>query len=297
MSVSAIDLSRLAVPDAIEPLDTEAAIAAIKARVLALAPELADTLALESETAVKLIEALAWFGTLHRARVNDGVRAVMLATATGADLENLAALFGVARLTIRAADPEARPPLAAVLETDAELRARTQLALEGFSVAGPRGAYRFHALSASGEVLDASVASPAPGDVLVTVLGRTGDGTASAGLLAAVAEALNDEEVRPLCDRVLVRSATIVPFAVTAGLRLFEGPDAGTVIAAARAAVEAYVSESHRLGRAVRRSALFRALHQEGVERVELTAPAADIEVSPAEAASCTAITLSEVTE
>lgn len=292
MTYSAIDLSRLPVPDAIEPLDTEAMIAAIKAKVLDVAPELADVLALESEPAVKLIEAMAYFGILHRARVNDGVKAVLLATATGSDLEHLAALFGVARLVVVPADPDAVPPVAAEMETDADLRSRTQLALEGFSTAGPRGAYLFHALSASGEVLDASVTSPAPGDVVVTVLSRLGDGSASAALLDTVSQALNDEDVRPLCDRVSVQGAVLLPYAVTAQLRMFEGPDANMVRQAARDAVAAYVRDSHRLGRAVRRSGLFAALHQSGVERVTLISPAVDLEPTAAQAAWCSAITV-----
>jgi phage-related baseplate assembly protein len=287
---TAIDLSRLPVPNVIEPIDTESQIAEMKAAVLDAAPDLAGVLDLESEPAVKLIEALAYFGVLFRARVNDAAKAVMLAYATGSDLDNLAALYGVSRLTITPADPEAIPPVAAVMESDAAFRARTQLALEGFSTAGPRGAYLYHALSASGEVLDASVVSPAPGDVLVTVLSRTGNGTASAELLATVDAALNDEDVRPLCDTVGVQSATILPYTVTAELTMFEGPDTATVLDLARAAVASYAADCHRLGRAVRRSGLFAALHQAGVEHVTLTTPAADIEPTTAHATWCNEI-------
>ena len=289
---TAIDLSRLPFPNVIEPIDTESQIAGMKAAVLEAAPELAGVLDLESEPAVKLIEALAYFGVLFRARVNDAAKAVMLAYATGSDLDNLAALYGVSRLTITPADPEAIPPVAAVMESDAAFRARTQLALEGFSTAGPRGAYLYHALSASGEVLDASVVSPAPGDVLVTVLSRTGNGTASAELLELVDLALNDEDVRPLCDHVIVQGAAILTYAVTAELTMFDGPDTGPVLAAAQAAVETYVADCHRLGRAVRRSGLFAALHQAGVEHVTLSEPAADIEPTTAQAAWCSEISV-----
>jgi phage-related baseplate assembly protein len=289
---TAIDLSRLPVPDVIDTIDTESQIAAMKAVVLETAPELADVLDLESEPAVKLIEALAYFGVLFRARVNDAAKAVMLAYATGSDLDNLAALYGVARLTVTPADPEAIPPTAAVMESDVAFRARTQLALEGFSTAGPRGAYLYHALSASGDVLDASVVSPAPGDVLVTILSGAVGETAEAELLAAVEAALNDEDVRPLCDTVGVQLATILPYAVTAELTMFEGPDTATVLDLARAAVEAYVADCYRIGRAVRRSGLFAALHQTGVEHVTLTSPAADIEPTTAQAAWCSDISI-----
>ena len=65
------------------------------------------------------------------------------------------------------------------MESDPDFRRRIQLAPEGFSVAGPEGAYIFHALSADPGVLDACATSPSPGEVVVTVLARAGDGTAA----------------------------------------------------------------------------------------------------------------------
>jgi len=287
-----IDLPSLAAPDVVEALDAETIIAALKAQILALMPGLAAVLDLESEPVTKLIEVCAYRELLVRARVNDAARAVMLATATGADLDHLAALFGVARLVVTPAEPEAVPPVAAVMEADGALRARTQLALEGFSTAGPRGAYLYHALSADGDVLDASVISPAPGQVQVTVLSRTGDGTPPPALVAAVAAVLDDEDVRPLCDQVNVQGATITPYAVTASLTMDAGPDPEVARAAAEAAVRAYVTDAHRLGRAIRLSALYRALHQPGVERVDLASPAADVLCDAAHAPWCSAVTV-----
>ena len=287
---TAIDLSKLATPDVVETLDFEAILAAMIADLQARWPEFSALI--ESDPAYKILEVCAYREMLIRTRVNEAARAVMLATATGADLDNLAALFGVARLVITPANPDAIPPVAAVMEADAALRARTQLALEGFSTAGPRGAYLFHALSASGDVLDASVISPVPGGVLVTVLSRTGDGAAPAGLVDTVAAALNADDVRPLCDHVTVQGATIIDYTVTAELVMFDGPDPEVARAAAEQAVLDYVAESHRLGRAIRLSALYRALHQPGVESVSLTAPATDIECTTAEAAFCTAVSV-----
>lgn len=290
---AAIDLSGLAAPDVVEALDPEVIIAEAKAWLLAIMPSLADTLDLESEPVTKLIELLAYRELLTRARVNDAARAVMLATATGADLDNLAALLGVARLTLTPADPEAIPPVAAVMEGDASLRSRTQLSLEGFSTAGPTGAYLFHALSASGDVLDASVTSPSPGDVVVTVLSRLGNGAPSEALVATVAAAINDERVRPLCDNAITQAASITPYVVTAALTMLPGPDPEVARASAEAALRAYVADAHRLGRAVRLSGLYRALHIPGaVESVTLTSPAADILCAPTHAPWCSAVTV-----
>jgi len=245
---SAIDLSLLPVPDVVETLDYEVILAAMKADLAARAPDLAAVLALESEPLVKLLEVCAYREVLIRARVNDAAQAVTLARATGTDLDNLAALFGVARLVISPGNPSAVPPVAPTLESDADLRRRAQLALEGFSTAGPEGAYVFHALSADADVLDVSATSPSAGDVLVTVLSRTGSGTAPAPLLATVQAALNADDVRPLCDNVVVQSAAIVSYAITATLYFYPGPDSAVVMAAAQAAASdlAFRRPDHR---------------------------------------------------
>lgn len=229
---------------------------------------------------------------LLRAHVNDTVRAVLLATATGADLDNLAALFGVQRLVVTAADPEASPPVAAVMEADDALRLRAQLALDGYTTAGSAASYEFHARTADARVSDVLVDSPAPGTVRVVVLARDGNGEAPADLLTAVSAALTAEEVRPLCDNVAVQSASIVPFAITAHLSIQAGPDPAVVMAAAEAALASYLAQVRGVGRAVRRSGIYAALHRPGVEQVGLVVPAADLEIDPAEAAHCTGVTL-----
>lgn len=152
--------------------------------------------------------------------------------------------------------------------------------------------YLYHALSASGQVKDAAVRSPAPGTVEVTVLSTLGDGTPATTLLTAVSNALNAEDVRPLCDQVSVIGAAVQTYAVTATITVGDGPDPAVIRSEALAAVQAYVADVHRIGRAVRRSGLFAALHRPGVIEVTLTAPAADIVPAVTGAAYCTGVTL-----
>ena len=136
---------------------------------------------------------------------------------------------------------------------------------------------------------DASVASPNPGEVVVTVLSHDGDGTPSNTLLNTVNAALNDEDVRPLTDHVTVQAATIIPYQVEASLILYDGPDASAVEAAAEVALASYIETHHRLGHDITLSGLHAALHQPGVQNVLIAQPAADIIVGPAEAAFCAA--------
>jgi phage-related baseplate assembly protein len=284
---TAVDLSQLAVPDVVETLDFEAILAAMLADLRARDPEF-DAL-VESDPAFKILQVAAYRETILRQRVNDAAKAVLLAYAGGADLDQIAANYNVARLVIDPGNPAAIPPVPPTMETDTSLRRRVQLSFEGFSTAGPVGAYIFHALGADPDVLDVSVASPAPGDVVVTILSRQGDGTASAGLIAAVDGVLSADQIRPLTDNVTVQSAAIVNYTVEAVLTLFNGPDSAVVLAQAEAALAAYIADTQRLGRDITRSAVFAALHQPGVQNVTLTSPAADIVITPAQAPFCTA--------
>lgn len=216
----------------------------------------------------------------------------MPAFAVGTDLDNIAATFGVERFILDEGDEaEGIPP---TYESDTDFRRRMVLGPEGFSVAGPGGAYIFHALSADGDVSDASVESPTPGEVVVTILSRTGDGTAPPELLAAVDERLNAETIRPLTDLVTVQSATIIPFTIEADLIFLNGPDQSLVTTQAQSQLDDYLTATLRLGRDVSRSGIIAALFAEGVQNVILNEPAADIVITRAECASCSSIVLAD---
>ncbi|CHC77922.1 baseplate assembly protein [Salmonella enterica] len=292
-----IDLSQLPPPVVVEPLDFETLFAQRKAAFIAMYPEdeqeeIARTLELESEPITMLLEENCYRELLLRQRVNEAARAVMLAYSTDSDLDNLAVNFNVERLTIQEEDDSVTPPIEAVMESDPDLRTRTQQAFEGLSVAGPTAAYEFWGRSADGRVADISAVSPTPACVTISVLSREGDGTASDDLLSVVAAALNDEEVRPVADRVTVQSAEIVPYQIDATLYIYPGPEAEPVRQASEQQLQAYIAAQNRLGRDIRLSAIYAALHVEGVQRVELTQPVADIVLSDYQASHCTEYTI-----
>lgn len=285
---NAIDLSRLPAPDVIEPLSYEAIYAEMLARLKTFIPDFDDQL--ESDPAVIILQVCAYFRMIDRQRINDAAKAVMVAYAMGADLDQIGAVFGVARLEITPANAETGA--AAVMENDEEFRSRILLAPEGYSVAGPSGAYIFHAKSADADVADASVISPDPGEVVVTILSRSADGAAAPALINTVNARLNDENVRPLTDMVTVQAATLTTWAIEADITTFAGPDAAIAIAQGQANAEALTARMYRLGMRPTRSAIIAALHVEGVQNVDLVAPAADVVIGPTEASRCTAITL-----
>jgi len=290
--MASIDLSQLPAPDVVETLDYESILAERKTTLISLYPEdqqeaVARTLALESEPLVKYLEENAYREMLWRQRVNEAALAVTLAYAENNDLDVMAANTNTPRLVITPADDSTLPPTPAVMESDTDFRLRAQQAFEGLSVAGPVGAYEFHGRSADGRVADISVISPEPACVTVSVLSREDNGSASDELLTVVRNALNDEDVRPVADRVTVQSAAIVSYAIDATLYVFPGPESEPITAAAEAKLKAYISAQHRLGRDIRQSAIYAALHVEGVQRVELASPAADIVLDKTQASFC----------
>jgi phage-related baseplate assembly protein len=298
--MSVIDLSQLPPPDFVETIDYETILAERKARLVSLYPaneqaEIAATLDMESEPVTRILQENAYRETVLRQRINDVGRAKMLAYAKGADLECIAAEYQIRRLTVKSEDTSTNPPKPAVKELDGSLRERTQEAFEGLSVAGPKGAYISRARNADGRVADASAISPEPCDAVVTILSTEGDGTASEDLVEIVKAALNDEDVRPVCDRLHVQSAKITHYSINASLVLFSnGPEAELVIATASKHADTYVKAQRRLGRDINRSAIMAALHVEGVSRVDIHEPAVDIALDKTQAGFCTSVRLAK---
>lgn len=291
--MATIDLSQLPAPNVVEQLDYESLFAERKSTLISLYPPeqqeaISRTLSLESEPLVKLLQENAYREVILRQRVNEAARAVMVAYATGSDLDQLAANNGVQRLVLKPADSTTIPPTDAVMESDSDLRMRIPQAFEGLSVAGPSGSYEFHGRSADGRVADISVISPTPANVTISVLSREANGVAPEDLLMKVRNALNDENVRPIADRVLVQSASVVSYEIDATLFLYPGPESEPITQAAEEKLKAYISAQHRLGRDIRLSAIYAALHVEGVQRVELAKPQVDIVLDKTQASFCT---------
>jgi len=281
------DLSALPAPDVLEPLDFEAT---YQEGLGIFRGYMGDNWSapLESDPVVKLLEVGAYNKVGNRARVNDAAKALLLAHAIGPDLDHLGANVSLPRLVIQAEDLSAVPPVPEVKEQDDPYRERIQLAFEGLTTAGPRNSYILHARSASALVMDASAESPSPAEVMVTVLSTEGKGEAGPELLAAVAAALDDDDVRPLGDRVSVQSAEILDYRIEAILHMNSaGPEGDASLVEAKKRLGAWVNPRKRLGVEVARSAVDAQLHVAGVSRVELVGWV-DLAPTKAQAAYCT---------
>ncbi len=312
MASTIIDMSTLPAPAVVEALDFESIYAAALADFKVRMPEW--TAELESDPVLKLLEVFAYREMLIRARVNEAARSVMLAYATGADLDQISALFNVSRLDG---------------ESDVRLRLRAQQGFSALGAAGPEQAYRAHALGVSNAILDVSVTSGAPGRVDVCVLGyeidaadavteaeaaagailfsnvTVADGEAiivarnNSALLNAVISALSAETVRPLTDHVVVFAPIIKQTTIVASLSVYRGPDPSTVLAQAQAELSAYLSRIRVLGYDMTRAGIIAALAVPGVQNVVLETPADDLVCASNEVAIATSadITIERITQ
>lgn len=268
--MSTVDLSALPAPQVLEDLDFEAIYQNDLATFRAHMGDNWDA-TVESDPVNKLLEVGAYRKLLNRARVNDAAKALLLAYAQGSDLDQLAANVRLQRLVVQAEDLTQVPPAREVLEEDDALRERVQLVYEGLTTAGPRNSYILHARNASGLVADATAQSPLPAEVVVTVLSLDGDGAASAALLDEVRSYLNDDDIRPVADRLTVQSAKVLPYRIDAVLWMTgDGPETEATLAECNRRLQAWINPRRRLGVEVSRSAIDAQLHISGVRRVEL---------------------------
>ncbi len=244
-----IDLSQLPAPTVVEPLDFETILAEIVADFRGRYTDY--TAWVESDPALKLLEVAAYRELLLRNRINEAAKANILAFARGADLEHLVALNGVVRQAA---------------ESDERLLQRFRLSLEALSVAGPRGGYEFHALSADPRVKSVDITSDTAGTVqLVLIGGDNADGLPGAALVARVLAALSSASVRPLTDAVTVLAARNIVYQLQVALTVGDGPDRTLVQAAAERAILAYLLDRHRVGATIYKSAVLGAAHVPGV--------------------------------
>ena len=283
--LSNIDLSNLPAPNVVESLNYEQIIKDMLDQLIEIDTKY-DVL-VESDPAYKILEIAAYRELLLRNRINDASKALMLAFARKADLDHRAALFGVKRLS-----EEVNGKI--IYETDEQLRRRTVLSLNRFSSAGPIGAYMYHALTASIKIKDVSVYSPDPGVVDVIVMSYNNKGVPDAEIIKIVEDKLLHPDIKPLTDHVFVKPPEVIDYEIECILHFFDGPDKSIVAKTSNDAVKKFVEDHFLIGLDIVRSGLFGALHQEGIQNVELIKPTQDLVISESQVAFCTGIEIIE---
>ena len=297
---TAINLQGLPPPNLIKPISPEAELIEIRAEFAAKFPvnhPIHKVLSLESEPVNKILELFAYRYSLKVSEINRTARSLMLAYATNADLDHIGVTYyRVQRKVLQVEDLTTNPVTPQILEEDASYRDRLALSVEAETKAGSAGSYLFHALSASPEVFNATVHSPAPTEVDVYLSGQIeGDvleqSNKNVGVepsaIADVYAALVADDVRPLTDLVRVHSATAKAFRINAVVYVKAGISPQLILDQGVQNLRAYLRSAFKPGRRIATSRIIGALDVSGISRIDLIEPASDVLVDVSQVAHC----------
>lgn len=317
-------LNQLAEPEIVKVEHFEPLLAEFKAEVVAYvaardpqkAARLEESLENDSELLSLIMQAFTVRLQTHARQYNERIKQMLAWWAKGSNLDARGADLGVLRRVISEGNPTAFPPVPRVLEEDDDYRLRYYLAPHA-PAAGSRLQYRREAMTLgerarvsveapsagrvvvtydlvadgwAAQVKDANGRQTAPGEVMVTVLARAGDGTPSPALLDATRAHFARDDVRPETDLVTVQGAEIVRYKIRATVFINAGPDSTLTSEAATKALTAYAAARHRLEGYVDPSRIDYELHAAGAERLQLLEPSAPIECTASQAPYCEAV-------
>lgn len=284
--MSTVDFSQLLPPSLITELSYEAIFTKRKESFISLydASEqqaVRELLQRESEPVVKLLQENAYLEMLYQAKCNADARSLLLAYAEKSDLEHLALTeYGLTRLVVTPANNTVIPPIDTVYESDERLRERCLLSFDGMNTAGSANAYRYFALSADGRVDGIKVrsdeANPYLLDIVITQVDSL-NGEASVELITAVQKALDPDHVRPVCDRPTVKASSATNYQIEAQLYVGKNAEDTLLLEAANIRLDKYIKNAQKNGESIYRSAIFAALHVDGIQRVVITSPENDL--------------------
>ena len=163
------------------------------------------------------------------------------------------------------------------VEDDDSFSERIYLAPSGYSVAGPRDAYKYHTRSfKEASIGDVEVTSPEPCEVEVRFLLSDGS-VPSETLCGKVLEHLNDDSIRPLTDRLSVHAPAGQMFNIgfTYYINRSDSNKAVFIQTEVAAAVQEYIGwQTRTIGRDINPSVLTKMVVAAGAKRVVIESPA-----------------------
>lgn len=239
-----------------------------------------ETVAVPAGTRVKT-QTGRYFNTLDYAEILPGENYVdVIAQAEEAGTESSGILAGEINILV---DPI--PYVASVAnitdstggldaEDDDSLTERAYLAPSKYSCAGPRDAYEYYVREWRSDVADVQIVSPEP-CVIAVYFVMDGGRLPNATERESLAEYINGESIRPLCDKVVCLDPEEVEYTIdfTYWIADSDQKSAGTIQDQVQAAVEQYKSWQRKLGRDINPTELIARIREAGAKRVKLTAP------------------------
>lgn len=260
-----VDLSRLAPPTIVHPLDWDAELASFIDLLRVEFPDLVGVF--ESDSFVKAARTWSYRLTLLQQSHNQDAQSILLAYAGAQDLDHIAATYyafaGISR-------PEG--------EADNSFRERIQLSPEAYAGTGNLHGYAFQARMVDPIAIPfVDVEFPAPGYANVAI--QTADDVDEDGaveILDAVRARLYEDRHKT-SDILTVSLVERIDVTVRAVVHVASGPDAGLVLAAAQEGLDSLAALVSRPRRVLSISALDDALHSPAAIRVLIDSPATEI--------------------
>lgn len=162
------------------------------------------------------------------------------------------------------------------LETDDSLAERIFLAPSGYSVAGPDDAYKYWAKTYNQTIGDVNVTSPNPVEVEIRFVLKDGS-LPTKTMIDGLTQYLQDENIRPLTDKVTVLAPETVIFdmQLTYYINRSDQSKAGIIQAEVGQAITDYINwQTMTIGRDINPSELMKRIIAAGAKRAEITSPA-----------------------
>lgn len=182
------------------------------------------------------------------------------------------------------------------IESDEHFAERIKTATDKFSVAGPIGAYRHHAVSVNNAIIDVSLYSPAPCEVEIYPLLADGE-LPTEDVLKQVQDYFSANDIVPFTDEVTVMAPITYEYKINVDyyININDVKKSTTIQAAVEKAVEEYrVWQQTKIGRAISPEELIYKVKDAGAEYVDLEtlSPASYDELDVNEVAQCTGVTV-----
>ena len=156
------------------------------------------------------------------------------------------------------------------IEDDYSYAERIRLAPERFSVAGPEGAYKYWALTASQDIIDVEITSPSPGRTHITILLRNGQ-LPTTEHIEKVIEICSADDKRPLTDYLTASEPEIIEYSPVVKYWLSRSNEtvANSLILEIEKAFNNYlVWQKSKLGRDINPAVLIANLRDKGAYKI-----------------------------